>query len=129
MAKQTNQYFVVGTRIAAVTLGAGDTTVSKAIIASGANDSVLRQFSAVNTSPDSAVIEIILNDGSTDFVLTTLTMYALAGSDGVIPAFDLLGLSLVYNAVMLLQAGWSIRARAKTTLTADIVFTAIVADY
>lgn len=129
MAKQTNDYQPTGFNIAAVLMDAADTTVAKLILAAGANDSTVNQFSIRNAGSGSATIEILLYNGSTDFVLTTVIVPANAGTNGTVPAFDVLELEFIYNASIMLKAGWSIRARAKTTLGGELTFIIIATDY
>lgn len=129
MAKQTNDYQPTGFNIAAVLMDAADTTVAKLILAAGANDSTVNQFSIRNAGSGSATIEILLYNGSTDFVLTTVIVPANAGTNGTVPALDVLELEFIYNASIMLKAGWSIRARAKTTLGGELTFIIIATDY
>jgi hypothetical protein len=129
MAKQTNDYKPTGFNIAAVNLTAADTTVPKLIIAAGANDSVINQFTIRNAHTVSATVEILLYNGSSDFILTTVVVPASAGNLGTTVAFDVLGLACIYNALINLELGWSIRARAKTTLANDLTFIVIATDY
>lgn len=129
MAKQTNDYKPTGFNLAAVNLTAADTIVAKLILAAGANDSVINQFTIRNAHTVSATVEILLYDGTTDYILTTVIVPASAGNLGTVVAFDVLGLAFIYNALINLKAGWSIRARAKTTLANDLTFAVIATDY
>lgn len=129
MAKQTNDYQPTGFNIAAVLLTAADTTVAKTLLAAGANDSTVNQFSIRNAHSEAATVEILLSNGTTDYVLTTVLVPASAGTNGVIPTCDVMELEFIYNASILLKAGWSIRARAKTTLAGELTCILIATDY
>lgn len=131
MPKQTNNYQPTGFNIAAVRLLPTDTTIAKLIIAAGQNDSTVNQFSIRNADSISSTVELLLYDGTNDFVLTTVIVPANAGTNGIVSAFDVLKLEMIYNASISLKAGWSIRARAKTTLdaTGNLTFIIISSDY
>jgi hypothetical protein len=129
MAKQTNDYQPTGFRIAAILLEAADTTVAKTLIAADADDTTINQLSIRNVGAASALVEIILHDGTNSYVLETADVPAYAGSNGVTPAFDVMALENIYNANLLLAAGWSIRLRAKVTVTGTLTAIAIATDY
>lgn len=129
MAKQTNDYQPTGFNIAAVLLTAADTTTAKLIFAADADDSTVNQFSIRNAASVSATVELLLYNGTTDFVLTTVIVPGNAGTNGIETAFDVLQLEMIYNASILLKGGWSIRARAKTTLPGELTFIVIASDY
>lgn len=129
MAKQTNEYQPTGFNIAGVMMDAADTTTAKLILAAGANDSTVNQFSIRNAGASAATIEILLYNSTTDFVLTTIVIPSNAGTNGSAPAFDVLAMEFIYNASILLKAGWSIRARAKSTLSSELTFLIFSTDY
>jgi hypothetical protein len=129
MAKQTNEYHPTGFNMAAVVMTSADTTIAKKIIDAGPNDSTINQFSIRSASSTAEIVEILLRDGTTNYVLTTATVPANAGTDGNTSSFDVLGIEFIYNASIQLKVGWSIYARPKSTLTGNLTFIAQATDY
>ena len=128
MAKQTNDYKPIGFRIEPVVIASGDGTSKKALVAAGADDSVIVQLSAVSISTSDGTIRLYLYDGATDYLLAEITIPAESGL-GTIPAVDMMELPFIYNASFPLETGWSLRAAATSAVSDDVTIITIVTDY
>lgn len=131
MAKQTNDYKPTGFRIEAVDFGNADGTTTKAILAADADDSVIVQLTASSLSPSDETLRLYLYDGANDFFLADIVIPALSGV-GANPVIDILAtIPGIYNASLPLEATWSLRAAATSTIsvTGDVTVSAIVTDY
>lgn len=128
MAKQTNDYKPTGFRIESVVFTDSDGTTTKPIVVADFDDSVIVQLSAATESSNDETIRFYLYDGSTDFFLTDVVIPAGSGV-GITPSFDILALPFIYNASLPIQADWSLRGSATTTVNSDVTITAIITDY
>ena len=118
-----------------VTITSGDATTEKTLYTAGANGALVDSVAVVSDDTSNAVINVLVNDGTTSYKVGQVTVLAGAGTDGATPAQNLLnltdipalqasgGLSLGPNAVL--------KVSANTTLTSTktATFTAFGGDY
>lgn len=111
-----------------------DSTTAQDIIAASANDSTLKGLVLSSTeSGTDHVVEIIWNDGTTAYLLFTVTVaHATAGVDGLTGAW--LPLDRVSKKILLLPGsptGGKIQARCQVAVGSGAVLTvaAFVEDY
>jgi hypothetical protein len=116
-----------------------DGTAFKAIYAAGANDAVVKSLMLNSTDTAAQNVQLAYNNGSADFILGTVPVPALSGTNGVAPSVDALsrtwlpGLPYDQNgkSVLPLQAGYILKARSLVAITAakQIDVTTVVEEY
>jgi hypothetical protein len=90
MSKQTSFYLPVGANNQSITLTSADTTTLKTCFTAATEDSDVK--SIIATTDDSAIINLRLyvTRSSVDYLLGTVRLAALSGSDGAVNGVDLL---------------------------------------
>ena len=132
MAKQTNLYQPTGFNCAGITFTSSDATTIKDIISAGPNDSVLINLSITSNYGQSCVFALYLNDGTTDFLMATITIPSGCGTNGVMPPLDSLALGfLAVEHNLPLKQGWKLRGKMMNSIVDSSVITimAITRDY
>lgn len=89
MAKQSSLYLTQTLKNPAASLANADGTTAKTLYTVGANDAVMKSLTVTSTDTSNRAIQVILNDGVTSRVLGTVSVTALAGTDGTVAAVDL----------------------------------------
>jgi len=139
MPKSTNLNFTQEIEIAGKQLTSASTTALQTVYTAGTNDAVLKSLTA--TSDDSAAVnlKVVVNDGSTDFLLGTVRIAATSGTDGAAATVDILGSSLLpglprdlnNRAILPLKNGYILKVGCLATMTsaktANIV--AVIEEY
>ena len=114
---------------------AADTTTLQALNwTAGANGSRIDQITVVSTDTSAAVVQIYINNGTTDIMIGSFSVPALSGFDGTAPAVNLLekiGSFDPDDPVLLLAATYTLKAGVTAALTAGKQCTIYVigADY
>jgi hypothetical protein len=139
MAKQASLFLPIGINNGSYALAIGDTTVSKLLFTAGANDSDV--LSIVATSNDTATVnlQVFRTNGGVDYLLGTVRIITLSGTDGAAVAIDILNSTafpgLPINSVgkryIPLKNGDTLRIAAVVTMTTGKVcnVTAFGQDY
>jgi hypothetical protein len=127
MPKQTSDFKPTGLRIAHRKFVSTDSAVQD-VIAADADDSIISHFVVTSKDAASNIFEIIINNGALDHIVGALTIPAGAGTDGIVPAVDVLSMNWVRGSLPL-AAGSKIRVRPTVPVGGNIVFTAIASDY
>jgi hypothetical protein len=99
-------------------------------VASG-NGMLVSSISAILDDTTARVVQLFANDGSTDFLIGSSAVAALAGSDGATPGSSLLAnVSLSpfasSNGDCCIPSGWKLRAQQVTQLTSGKTLTLFV---
>lgn len=133
MAMTSTPAFLQTVQTGGVQILPADTTAKKTVFTAGANGSKVEMFNIASTDTSARDIQVFLNDGTTDYLLTTIAVPANAGNTNSVPPVGLLTFisSAVYttpnfqlpvdamgNRFIHLKAGWSIKAASLTTVTA-----------
>lgn len=132
MAKQTDNYQPIGFRNAATLFQSSDGTTTKDILSAGADDSIVTAIVITSTDGTLRKVQLILNDGTTDFVITTLAVPGNSGTGGPVSVDALAAAFLPLVAgkrVLTLKAGWKLRAVLPVATTGDVVVFAMGQDY
>ncbi len=131
----TTPVFQAGPKNAHVIVADTDTTVAQTLQTAGASGALIDSIAVTSDDTSAAVINVIVNDGSTDYQIGQVTIAAGAGTDGTTAAQNLLssvslpflqtggGLALGPNAVL------KVAANATLTAAKSVTFTAIGGDY
>lgn len=123
MAKNFKPVFVLNAAIGAVSFANADSTNAKVIIAAQATEGT-RVEKLLATSDDTSprIMALELFDGSTAYVIGTITVGALSGTDGSAASVNLLNSVqspwAATDGSISLKPGWSLRARALVAITA-----------
>jgi hypothetical protein len=138
MAKQKELFLTKGANLSSVVFTATDTTATKSVIAAGADDTRITSLTATNTTASAAIVRLYLYNGTTDFLIGSISVAANAGFNGTIAQSNLFNLTdmpglELNNAGMpsiLLKGTWSIRASLSATLGAgNLTINAIAEDF
>lgn len=125
MAKSTSLYFTQNLKLASTTIQPGDTTTVKTVFTAGANDSVVKALHAVSDDSSARVINVYVNNGSTDILIGSTSVAANSGTNGTTASVDLLSgtlfPSLPYDAngkrVLPIPATYIVKVSCTTTVT------------
>ena len=94
-AKQTAVFQPTGYTFQPAQFANSDGTTAKAVATAGADDSVIKSIALTNTDTSNAyAAQLIVNNGTSDFVIDTVNVPAGSGTDGTHAATDGLANSL-----------------------------------
>jgi hypothetical protein len=139
MAKSTNLNFTQNLKIGQATIVNADSTALKSVYTGSANDSVVKALQIVSDDTSARVINVYVNNGTTDYLLGSVSVAAASGTNGTAAAIDLLGGTLMpglpYDAngkrVLPLPASYVLKVSTQVAITAakTVTVTAMVEDY
>lgn len=134
MAKQTalNLTQDIGNGFAAFTNADAALTL-KAILTADADDEIVKGIQIVSDDSVARVIDILVNDGAADRFVTSVSVPANSGTNGVAAAVDALSAALnpglpidaLGKRVLPLKGGYILKARNQTQPTATKTITVI----
>jgi hypothetical protein len=90
MAKTTSLYLPKGANNQSVTLTNADTTVAKLCFTAGADDSNIKGIMVCSDDTAAINLKIYLTRSSVDYLIGTVNIPTLSGTNGVAPAVDAL---------------------------------------
>lgn len=119
----------------AITFVNADGTTPKAVFTAGANDSILGMLSACSTDTSAVKCQVFLYDGSTNWLVGTVNVPTLSGTDGSANAIDLLNstalpfcdLSDSGKRIIKVKTGWSVRVAPVSAVTSTKTLTVVAA--
>lgn len=131
MAKQINSYRPRGFNAAGVQFVNATGTTITTILAAGADDTIIKSLNI--TSDEAATtryVQLYIYDGTTNYLLDTIPVPALAGSDGTVISVDALrfaGLPLDAEGkkILPLKQGHTLKAAMLVAVTAAKTVTVI----
>jgi hypothetical protein len=139
MAKSTNLNFTQSVKLSGVKILPADTTTLKTLFTAGTDDSIVKAINVQSTDTAARVVNLYVNDGTTDFLIGAVNVPLNSGNTGAVAAIDLLGgtllPSLPYDAngkrILPLPAGYVVKVSSQTTVTAarEITFVLMAEDY
>ena len=139
MAKSTNLYFTQNLKLTATTIVNADSTNKKTLFTAGANDSIVKSLHVVSDDTAARVINIYVNDGTTDNYIGSVNVPITSGFTGAIAAVDLLNGTLFptlpYDSngkrVLPLPAGYILKVAVQVAVTAakTLSVTCMAEDY
>ena len=139
MAKSTSLNFTQNLKLSATTIVAADTTTLKTLFTAGANDSVVKSLHAISDDSAAKVVNVYVNNGSSDVYIGAVNVPITSGTTGAIAAVDLLSGTLFPNLpydangkrVLPLPAGYIVKVSVQATVTAakTITITCMAEDY
>jgi hypothetical protein len=139
MPKSQDLNFTQTSKLSGVKILPADTTALKTLFTAGSNDAIVKSINVQSTDTAARVVQLTVNDGSTDFLIGAVNIPLRSGDNGTAATIDLLGgtlmPSLPYDAngkrVLLLPAGYILKVNSQATVTADkvITFICMAEDY
>jgi hypothetical protein len=93
MAKSTSLYLPKGANNLSVTFTSADTTAAKLAFTAGADDSNIKAILACTDDSAAINLKVFITRSSVDYLLGTIRIAALSGTDGAAPGIDLLNAS------------------------------------
>jgi hypothetical protein len=90
MAKSTSLFLPKGANNQSVTLTNADTTVAKLCFTAGADDSNVKSIMVCSDDTAAINLKIYLTRGGVDYLIGTVNIPTLSGTNGVAPAVDAL---------------------------------------
>jgi hypothetical protein len=139
MPKSTSLNFTQSLKLTGVKILPADTTTLKTLFTAGANDSVVKAINVQSTDTAARVVNLYVNDGTTDFLVGAVNIPLNSGNTGAVAAIDLLGgtllPSLPYDSngkrVLPLPAGYVLKVSSQTTVTSarEITVVCMSEDY
>jgi len=139
MAKSQNLNFTQNVKLSGVKILPADTTTLKTLFTAGADDSIVKAINVQSTDTAARVVNLYVNDGSTDFLIGAVNVPLNSGNTGAVATIDLLGgtllPSLPYDAngkrILPLPAGYVVKVSSQTTVTSarEITFVCMAEDY
>jgi len=117
---------------AALDIEPADTTTLQTLVTAGANGSRINSISVISDDTSDVVLAIYYNDLTTDFLLGSVNIPTLSGTDGSAPAVSLLNSTdlpfLGEDLALYLEGSDIIKIAALTTVTTAKKIT-LVAHY
>lgn len=139
MAKSTNLNFTQTIKLSGVKIAPADTTALKTLFTAGTDDCVVKAINVQSTDTAARVVQLWVNDGSTDFLIGAVNIPANTGNNGTAATVDLLGgtlmPSLPYDAngkrILPLPGGYILKVNSQATVTSarEITFVCMAEDY
>ena len=139
MAKSQALNFTQSLKMGMATIVAADASTLKTVYTAGSNDSVIKSLQVASDDTTVRVLNVYINNGSTDYLLGAVSVAIASGTNGTTAAVDLLGGTLMpalpYDAngkrVLPLPAGYVLKVSSQTTVTAakTVTITAMAEDY
>ena len=130
MAANTSPIFGLAANLSETTILPADTTVAKTVWTPDAtNGGVLAHLNVCSDDSADHICEVYANDGSTDYLLGTVDVPDLSGTNGATdPAVDLIDqgqIPGVGGEGLFLPGGYSVKVAVQTTVTAAKTVTVI----
>ena len=117
---------------AALDIEPGDTTSLQTLVTAGSNGSRINSISVISDDTSDVVLAIWYNDGSNDYLIGSVNIPTLSGTDGSAPAVSLLNSTdlpfLGEDLALYLEGADIIKIAALTTVTTAKKIT-LVAHY
>jgi hypothetical protein len=139
MPKSTNLNFTQNVKLSGAKITPTETTTLVTLYTAGSNDAIVKAINVQSTDTAARVVQLWVNDGSTDFLIGSVNIPLRSGDNGTAASVDLLGgtlmPSLPYDAngkrILILPAGYILKVNSQATVTADktITFVCMAEDY
>jgi hypothetical protein len=136
MAKSNVLNFTQNIELSGVKILLIDTTALKPLFTAGVNDSVVKAINVQSSDTSLRVIQLWVNDGTTDFLIGSVNVPASSGNNGTAATIDLLGgtlmPSLPYDAngkrVLPLPAGYILKVNSTSNVALGAVTVVCMAE-
>ena len=139
MPKSQNLNFTQNIKLSGAKIAPADTTALKTLYTAGSNDAIVKAINVQSTDTAARVVQLWVNDGSTDFKIAAVNVPLRSGDNGTAATIDLLGGTLIpslpYDAngkrIIPLPAGYILKVNSATTVTnaTEITCVCMAEDY
>jgi hypothetical protein len=112
-----------------------DSTGLQTLLTAGTDGSRINMISAVSDDTAEMIVDLYINDGATDFLIGSVTVPTLSGTDGSTPAVSLLNATdlpyLGEDLSLFLEGGFLLKAAVQVAVTAakKVTLVATYGDY
>jgi hypothetical protein len=133
MPKSTDLNFTQNIKLSGAKILPADTTSLVTLFTAGANDTTVKAINVQSTDTVARVLQLWVNDGTTDFLLGAVNIPLRSGDTGAVAAIDLLGgtllPSLPYDAngkrIIPLPAGYILKVNSQVAVSATREITVV----
>jgi hypothetical protein len=139
MPKSATLNFTQNIKLSGAKILPADTTTLKTLFTAGTNDSVVKAINVQSTDTAARVVNLYVNDGTTDFLIGAVNVPLNSGNTGAVAAIDMLGgtllPSLPYDSngkrILPMPAGYVLKVSSQTTVTSarEITVVCMAEDY
>jgi hypothetical protein len=139
MAKATDLNFTQNLKLSAAKITNSDGSNLITLFTAGTEDSVVKAINVQSTDTAARVVQLWVNNGSSDFLIGAVNIPLRSGDNGTAATVDLLGgtlmPSLPYDAngkrVLPLPGGYILKVNSQATVTStkEITFVCMAEDY
>lgn len=126
MPANTSPIFTLTPRVDGVQYTSTDTTTKKTIFTPGTNGSRIDGITVASTDTAAVLLNVYLNDGTTDFFLGSVNVPAGTGYSGGARVDVLASLGTPATGALVLPSGRTLKAACNATMTASKVLDLLV---
>jgi hypothetical protein len=129
MAANTSPIFIASANLAEVTFVNADGTSAKDLIAAGADGSKVLAINVTSDDTSDVDMAVSVHDGTTAYLLGTVPVPTLSGTDGSAPSVDLLDSTLIAgldsDGELFLPSGYKVQVAPLASVTAAKTVTVV----
>ena len=135
MVANTNPIFVLKANLAEVTFVNADSTTPKDLVAASADGTKVLAINVVSDDTSAVNLEVYIHDGTTAFLIGTVPVVTLSGTDGVAPSVNLLDsafiLGLDADGELFIPTGYKVQVAPLVAVTSakTVTIVCFAADY
>lgn len=119
MAANTSPIFGLTAKLAEVDIINADGTTKNTIYTAGTDGGVIKHINVVSDDTATVEMQVFVNDGTTSYLIGTVDITTLAGTDGSEPAVDLCDANLIplLAEPLYIPSGYTIEVAPKAAVT------------
>ncbi len=134
MAGTSTPIFPQTVRNAAVAFANADGTTLKSVIAGGSNGTQINAITVSSTDSTARDLKLWINNGTTDFLLGTVSIVGSSGNTNALAAIDIMRSTMVPglafdalgNRVLFIASGWTLKASMGAAVTSSQTVAVVV---
>jgi hypothetical protein len=120
MAANTSPIFGLTAKLAEVAIDNAAGTTKQTVYTPGTDGGVLTHINVTTDDTADVDMEVYINDGSTSYLIGTVTVTTLAGTDGTEPAVDLVDATMIpifSEGYLFLPSGYTVEVAPSAAVT------------
>lgn len=129
MAANTTPIFVLTANVAEVTFVNADGTTAKDLVSAGTDGTKVFRINCTSSDTATVEMEVYLHDGTTAYLLGTVDVVTLSGTDGATAAVNLLDSTLIpgvdADGELFIPSGYKLQVAPKAAVTATYTVTIV----
>ena len=133
MSANTDPIFALSANLGEVDFVNADGTTAETVFTAGENGSVLKAMSAHTDDSSDAIVDVFINDGSSDYAIGSVPVPDLSGSDGGtnpgVNLYDTTNIPALPSDGLFLPSGYSVKVAPQSAVTADKTLTIIAIGF